>query len=359
MQTRLAGLPRPLGWAVLGLTLAAILALLVFAAGLPQPTPEALAAQAAEPGDIASYRRIVERLRGGEAYHHVAHEVLVADGFGTRSVFNWRTPAWPLFIAAFPEPVVRGLLGALGMLGVVMGYRMLRAEGGVVVALVSGLAVTLSLGAILVPQGVFFTEVVAGTIILVSVTAYGNGWRALGLCAGLAALFLRELVAPYVIVCAVLALRERRWREVAGWGAGLAAYAVYFGWHALMVAQQIGPMDRADTTGWVQFGGLGFVFATAGFNGLLSAPPEWWTAVLAPLGLLGLWAWPNGTRALAMVLAYMAIFAVVGKPFNAYWGALYTPVLMLGLGWAWAAMRDGARGLAGPAPARAEPLPPG
>jgi hypothetical protein len=30
----------------------------------------------------------------------------------------------------------------------------------------------------------------------------------------------------------------------------------------------------------------------------------------------------------------------VGKPFNNYWGAMYTPLLMLGLPWAMVALRD-------------------
>ena len=67
-------------------------------------------------------------------------------------------------------------------------------------------------------------------------------------------------------------------------------------------------------------------------------------AAFLPLGLLGLWAWPKGTLALATVVVFVVLFAAVGKPFNYYWGALYTPVLMLGLGWVVAAMLDGLRG---------------
>lgn len=338
MRTRLNELPRPLAYIVLGLTLAAIVLLLAVAMGRAPVVPADAATAVAPEGDLVSYQRIIGRMRGGADYYTAAHEVLVADGYGTRSVFNWRTPAWPMLLAALPAGWGQGVLAALALAGMLMVYRMLREDGGPVVAVLSMLAVGVSLGGIAAPSSVVFSEVAAGTLILVSVAAYGNGWRVLGLAAALLALLLRELAAPYVVICVVLALREKRWGEVRLWALGLVAYAAYFGWHWWMVSQQLGPMDRAYGDGWLQFGGLGFVLATAGFNGLWSLGPVWLPAVLLPLGLLGLWSWPKGTLALSTVVAFVVLFAAVGKPFNYYWGALYTPVLMLGLGWAVAAV---------------------
>jgi hypothetical protein len=289
-------------------------------------------------GDAVSYGRIIERMRAGEGYYEAAHAVLLADGYGTRSVFNWRTPAWPAVLAMLPPGGGQALLGALALVGLGLTYRMLRGAGAGVAAL-STLAVALSLGAVLAPEAVVFSEVAAGGLILASVAAYGNGWRWLGLGAALAALFLRELAAPYVLVCVLLSVRAHHWREFAAWGAGGLVYATYFGWHCWMVLSQLGPADRAYGEGWIAFGGLDFVLRTVGFNGLWALGPDWLPAILLPLGLLGLWAWPRG-RALAAVAVYLAAFLVVGKPFNAYWGAVNTPVLMLGLGWVWPAMRE-------------------
>lgn len=340
-RTRLSEMPRWAGWLALGLTGLAMAVLLVVALG--RPPVAAAGPEVAAAGDLVSYQRIVERMRGGEGYYTAAHQVLVADGYGVASVFNWRLPGWAMILASLPEGWPQGGLAALAVVGLLLVFRMLRADGPAVAG-IGTLAVALSLAGIAAPESVVFSEVAAGTLILVSVAAYRSGLRWAGLLAGLAALLLRELAAPYVVVALVLALRERRWREVAGWIAGIALFAACFGWHWWMVSQQLGPDDPGYAEGWVQFGGLGFVLATAGFNGLLSLAPEWLAALLLPLALLGLWAWPKGGRALWTVVAFLAPFLVVGKSFNAYWGALYTPVLMLGLGWAWPALVAGLMG---------------
>ncbi|WP_374627052.1 hypothetical protein [Devosia sp.] len=342
LRTHSSQLPPWAGWLAVGLAGLLMALLLVVALGRPPPVasgPEGAAAA----GDLVSYQRIVERLRAGADYYVAAHEVLVADGFGVTSVFNWRLPGWASLMAALPDGWLQGGLAALAVGGLLLVYRMLRDDGPLVAGLAS-LAVGLSLAGIAVPESAAFSEVAAGTLILVSVAAYGNGWRWAGLAAGLAALFLRELAAPYVVVALAMAVGRRQWREAAGWGIGLAAFAVYFGWHWWRVIGTIVAGDPGYVEGWIQFGGLDFVLATAGFNGLLSLAPEWVTALLMPMALLGLWAWPKGGRALWTVLAFVALFLVVGKPFNAYWGALYTPVLMLGLGWAPAAIVAGIAG---------------
>jgi hypothetical protein len=81
--------------------------------------------------------------------------------------------------------------------------------------------------------------------------------------AGVAALFFRELAAPYVLVCIGLAASDRRWRELAWWTAGLAAYAVFFAVHVWHVLPRISPEDTAHSAGWIQFGGAAFLWRSA------------------------------------------------------------------------------------------------
>lgn len=331
MPTRFVSLPPPLRRLVLGVTLAAI-AVLVWVALQPLPAATGGAGGPTE-GDLVSYQRIIERMQGGEGYYDAAHEVLVADGYGTRSVFNWRTPLWPTVLAALPAGWAQGFLAAVALAGLILSYVVARRDGGLVPAALTLVAVGGSIGGLASPSSVVFAEVAAGTVILFSVAAYGMRWRWAGLVAGLLALFLRELAAPYVVVAAVLALRERRWGEVAAWVAGGLAYAGYFGWHWFSVMQQLGPEDRAYPEGWLQFGGLRFLISVVSFNGLWSLAPQWLAAVFLPVGVLGLWARRSGILPLAAVVAYLVLFAVVGKPFNYYWGAVFTPLLMLGVGW--------------------------
>ncbi len=331
--SRLSSLPRWLAALALGGTLLFAVLLLLTAIAPSGPTSAPSSGPSGN-GDLAAYLAIIERMRGGESYYPAAHAVLLAEGYGTASVFNWRTPLWPMLLAALPGLVwAQALLGAIAVAAMALIYRMLRHDAGLPAAIVGTSAVALSLAGLMVPESVAFTEIAAGTLILLSVAAYGNRLPWVGLAAALAALFLRELAAPYVLICLGLAWRQNRRPELLALLFGLAAYAAFFAWHALQVTAQLGPLDRAYDSGWLQFGGLGFLLGAAGFNGLLGLAPAWVTALLLPLGLLGLWLAPNGSRAALTLTAYLIAFTIVGKPFNTYWGALFTPLMMLGLAW--------------------------
>jgi hypothetical protein len=186
----------------------------------------------------------------------------------------------------------------------------------------------------LLPDGAeLLADVVASVVILLSVAAYGLKWRPAGFFAALIALSIKELAAPYVMVCVFEAWRGRRYGELASWAAGLILFACFFLWHYHMVQLHIAASDTAYKDGWLQFGGVPFVLATAGFNGILLAAPLWITAIVLPLCLLGLAAWDGdaGERVRLTVGAYLVLFLFVGKAFDVYWGAFYTPLMMIGL----------------------------
>jgi hypothetical protein len=77
-------------------------------------------------------------------------------------------------------------------------------------------------------------------------------------------------------------------------------------------------------------------------NAYLFNAPLWFSAIYLPLALLGLAGWPGRTGArLALTAgAYVAAFAVVGLPFNDYWGLMHTPILAFGFAAAPDALRD-------------------
>ena len=60
--------------------------------------------------------------------------------------------------------------------------------------------------------------------------------------------------------------------------------------------------------------------------------PQWVTALLLPLAVLGFAGWntPTGLRAGITVCVFLTMFAFFGMPINQYWGSLIAPLLCLG-----------------------------
>ncbi|HYV38537.1 MAG TPA: hypothetical protein VE988_22830 [Gemmataceae bacterium] len=292
--------------------------------------------------DLQAYRLIVERVHQGENYYTAAGQELRDGGYATSSVFNWRLPTYAWLLAAFPQPEWgQALLALLALAALALAYAAERNEGGVGRAV---LLMVLMLGAFLwcIDGDAFFSqELWAGVLITVSVGAFAMNQRAAGLtpagfvgiAAGLAALFLRELAAPYILVAMVLACRERRWREVAAWCAGVAAFAIFFVWHAKQVQLHLTGSELAETEGWIQWGGPAFVIHACQMNVWLFNLPDWVALLFLFASLLGFAGRQGHTvlRAKATVIIYVLTFLIVGKSCNNYWGLLFVPLLPLGL----------------------------
>lgn len=182
----------------------------------------------------------------------------------------------------------------------------------------------------------------AGTLIGLSVACYGlerPGW---GVGFGLAAVFLRDLALPYALFSTAWALIHGRWRETAAWAAGLAGWAAFFTWHAVQAHQHMPPDATAHAGGWIAWGGAAFVLATVQVNAYLLLLPQWVTALYLSAALLGFAGWntPLGRRAGVVACLYGMAFAVVGREFNQYWGALTAPLFCLGVARAPVSVRE-------------------
>ena len=284
--------------------------------------------------DLAAYRRIIECVHDGEDYYSAAGDELRRGGYATSSVFNWRLPAYAWLLAVFPQPEWgQALLTLLALVALALAYAADRADGSVGRSLV--LLVTM-LGAFLwcIDGDAFLSqELWAGVLIAVSVGAFAVGQRAGGVAAGLAALLMRELALPYVLVALFLACRERRWREVTAWGLGLVGYAFFLAWHAWQVQQHLTGDELAEADGWIQLGGPAFVIHTSQMNAWLFKLPAWVGLLYLLASFLGLawWRGPVAARVKFTVALYVLAFLIVGKPFNGYWGLLYVALLPFGL----------------------------
>ena len=321
-----------------------------------------------EPGDIALYRAEIERIRGGEGYYQAAAAELRARGYPTRSVFNWRTPLPIWFIGQLPTPEFgKALLGGLAILLLLTAFAAvardstplpspattLRAVPGSgaggegtqrhhvpttttplpLRAIVTALLLTGPLMLCLLGEIFVMPVLWAGVLIALSLCCNGVGRPGWGVACGIAAVFCRELALPFCLLMAALAGWNRRRGEAGAWLAGLTGWAVYFGLHAWQVAGLVRPDDLAHAHGWLQGGGASFVLATVQINAYLLLLPQWITALYLLAALVGLAGWRGawGQRLGLTAAMYAAAFAVVGQPFNQYWGCLTAPLWCFGV----------------------------
>lgn len=294
------------------------------------------------PTDIQLYQAEIDRIRQGEGYYAAAAAELRQRGYPTASIFNWRTPLPMWLIGHLPPGAGQALLAVLAGLLVLAGFIWIAGDAGIwagagAALLLFGAVMPCFLGPLYVMPVLW-----AGTLIGLSATSYGLGRPITGCVLGLAALFCRDLAGPYAVVCLLLALRNRRRREALCWLAGLAAYAVFFAWHVAQVQGLLGPHELAHEQSWLRLGGAGFVISTVQMNAFLLVTPQWLAALYLVVALAGVVAWasPAGQRVGYVLAFYVGLFAVVGQPFNQYWGAMLAPLFALGVAVAPRAIRN-------------------
>jgi hypothetical protein len=277
--------------------------------------------------DEALFRAVAERVSLGEPYYPAMADELVARGYPTGSVANWRTPLY-LEVVAHAPLAMRGLLLLVSLLVIAGTALALRSVS--IVALIAGL--TLQSGAVIAlwfGQLQVKAEPLTGGLIALSVLVSLRGWRATSVLLGTAAMFVRELAVPYMGVRLGWALWTRDWRDAICWLFGIAAYGVFLLWHIGQVHQAMPAHPTWHTMSWIQFGGLRFVLATLRTNDWLHLLPWWMAPVALVAALLGAWKAPPVVR--LSVLGYLGAFAMVGQPFNWYWG--WVPGMLFPLLW--------------------------
>lgn len=277
--------------------------------------------------DIELFRTVVARVRAGSSYYEAMGLELRERRYPTASVFNWRPPLLYGAMAAVRPDAARAALTLLA--GALLVLTIMAVRNGSTLAGIVALFIQLgAVVALLVPSAPLLAEAWAGVLIGLSLCAYRlHAWRAAaGL--GLLALFVRELAAPYVLVSAFFALKEKRRSELVIWAAGAAAYVVYFAWHVFEVRALQQPNDLVHAESWLYWGGPAFLLHTLRTNAWLVVSPAWIPLASGLLALLfAACASPKTAVYLrATVIVYTAMFLVIGQPFNFYWGLLTAPM---------------------------------
>jgi hypothetical protein len=295
--------------------------------------------------DIDLYRAIVQRVHAGQAYYPAHAAELVARGFPTRSVFNWRMPLPLALLGKLPDPIWgKFILAGLALLleftifAAVVRDRPQRP----LIALGAALLLTGPLLLCVVGDIYLMPVVWSGVLLALSLAAFGWGRPFLGAAAGIAALWVRELALPYCLLGLALAVMERRWRQTAVWLGGLCIWLALFVFHALHVVQVMPADAVSHAQGWIRFGGLPLLISMSQVNAYLLLLPRWLAGLYLAAALLGFSRWdtPWGLRAGLTAAGYVLMFAIVGQEFNQYWGCLIGPVLALGVAQAPRAIRD-------------------
>lgn len=297
-----------------------------------RPIPES-----AEQSDLGLYEQIVKRVDRGEPYYHAAIAEQSDRGYPTSPPTTVRLPSLALLIAGVGETGARLVLVALLATGLIASIRTAekiarsRLEWW---AFALTLAVSVALSA--APDAIYFHEVWAMTLILIALNIRTTRWWWIAVILGVLAFTVRELAGPFILAMFVLSSFERQWIRATTWlVAGAVCLMTYRFSHFEVVSSF---MDGTETPSpsWIQMGGWPFIVDLVKSTTPLSVIPFAGAAIVVAISIFG-WI---GTRDrvskgyLATLFAFIAVFSVVGRPDNVYWGLLFAPFLLPGLAFA-------------------------
>ncbi len=299
--------------------------------GIWRPLPRQGAAASEDRTDSSLYSVVIGQVKSGEPYYTALGAQLVKGDYPTGSVFNWRLPTltWML---AYARVASLALLVALILAVIALTLRMFYREAPEIMLF----ALLMQVGAAastLNPRAIVLHEMWAGLCIGLSALLYAYKRPTLAALVVIAGLFVRELVAPYALVCALIAIYHRRRSEIVIFGVGGIAFLAFYAWHAAAASAAM-TATAAQHPSWIQWGGPRFVLATIGFGGWLYLLPTWVSAFAAALLVASAWSPTSAPHARIGALTYVVFFMVAGQRFNQYWGLLVAPTwnICYGLG---------------------------
>ncbi len=358
-HTRLHGQPRSLAACVL-----AALAVLCLLAALARPDTTLGRTEGpmvtlpdgqrlAQRRDMDLYAAITARVAAGEDYYAAAADEQRRSAFPTVPVLAMRLPTLAWFNA------ILGLTGARIVMGLIAALtawawlrRLQRGEGrdAPFRPLFAGVVVLWSLAMVLYPSVVHSHEAWAGMLIALALALHDPVRPGAALAVGLAALLVRELALPFVLLMGGLALIGGRPREAGLWVVIVAIFGAALLAHARAHAAVVLPGDL-HSPGWLTLPGLAGTTGKLVSSSLLTVVPDPLAAALVMLALAGWWAWDGllGLTGALLHSGYALFFALFGRADNYYWGFMITPTLLLGLLVLPGLLRDLR---AGPAPVR-------
>ncbi len=284
--------------------------------------------------DVHLYHDIAAAVAKGEPYHQAAAELQRAHHYPLKPFFTMRLPTLNWLAVHLGWRGVQKL--AFGVLFAAILAWLAAMENTLHWAERIGIAIALAAGggAIVDPAILALHEYLAGIFLalaLAGVFGWPRRWWLILLPAA-AALAIRELALPFVLLAAAFAIHDKRWREVAGWAAVLWVFIGIMALHAQAVAPQIRPGDIVSA-GWHAGQGFSAFLKAVIFTSVLQGLPLGLALLGAMLPLLGWLALPgrSGLFAILLFAGYAVMISLFSRADTFYWGAIVMPAYFIGL----------------------------
>lgn len=350
---RYAHFSRPLARAVL-LILAIVIILAAWAPGMPAGPAEVpnaapavsdpalprptVSGQDNKDNDLRFYRLVIERVKRGDNYYAAATELQRVNHYPVAPGFTVRLPTLAYAMAWLgPVGTALAFYSLLAAVLLTMWRRLGEEPGGEPVRMVALALMFVGLSTAIHLNFAVLHEVWAAEFMALSFALHrpAKGKWLGAVLAGAAALAVRELALPFVLLMTASALRRRARVEALAWGLVLALFAAGLAIHLHLAEAQIRPGDPVSPP-WLVFGGLnGLLYKVINSSSLSLLP----TVVAGPVVVLALFGWTGwksaaGDFGALLLLGYGLAFMIAGRDNNFYWGVLITPLLFIGLAFA-------------------------
>lgn len=307
--------------------LTVVFALVLGAFSAPAAEPPALAKSATAVSDVTLYRHISARLEQGQDYYTAAAQEQRYHGFPLRPAVTVRLPtmAW-LNTMVDPQTLLRLLLAVTAFAWATVPGLAPTERPAVALLVVAGS------WQVFADYSAWIHEYWAALLIALSAALYGRTHWWLSVVAGTAAVFVRELALPFLLLAGTFAFFDGRRREAAGWAVAVALFVVAMAVHAYFVSRVALPQDNVSA-GWLGLRGYSGAIHRVAFQSplaVLGAPFANIAVALALVGWLGL---RNrlGLFVFLYLLGMTAMLAIFPRSDNLFWSITVQPLWLGGL----------------------------
>ncbi len=313
----------------------------------PKP-PVAIPEDDGRDNDLRLYKLVAERVKRGDNYYVAATELQRANSYPVAPGLTVRLPTLAFLFAFIGQAGMVVMAWVLVAGALLSNWRRFGTEpGGEQFRMFGAGFLFFGLGNATHANFLVLHEVWSGLLMALALGLHrpSQGKWLAAFAAGAAALAIRELALPFVLLMAAYALWRRQWREGAAWVLLAAVFLAALAWHVSLAEAQIRTGDPISPP-WLVMGGLSALLYKVIHSCALSILPVFVAGPLVILALFGWTSWksPMGSFASLLTLGYSAAFMIAGRDNNFYWGVILVPVLVMGLAMAPFALKSLWRG---------------